>query len=190
MNNNDLIHKIKAGDKFALEEIYTKHRSEFINWMTSVHKTTASDAKDLYQQSIIVLYENIVNGKLLEMNANIKTYLYAVGKNKFSELKRHSNKTTSEIDYDIVQDNSSLYGDTEKTNELIRYSEKALQRLGNPCKELLEFYYYHKKSMHEITELLGYKNEGSARNQKYKCLIRLKEIFHEELKKNNIQRYE
>jgi len=188
MNNNDVIHKIKSGDKAALEEVYIKYRPEFIGWMTSVHKVSLGDAKELYQQSVLVLYENIVNGKLMEMNSNIKTYLYAVGKNKFSELKRHWNRNVAEMD-DTMPDHSA-FEEAERMDLLVNFSEKALALLGNPCKELLELYYYHRKSMVEIAEILGYKGEASARNQKYKCLLRLKDIFQEELKKNNIPLYE
>ena len=123
------------------------------------------------------------------MNSNIKTYLYAVGKNKYSELKRQWNKNTAKMDYNMP-DISISHEDAERDSLLVNFSEKALTLLGNPCKELLELYYYHKKSMIEIAEIQGYKNESSAKNQKYKCLIRLKEIFQEELKKNNIQLYE
>lgn len=188
MNNNEVLRRIKTGDKLALEEVYIKYRPEFIGWMTSTYKVSVGDAKDLYQQSVLILYENIVNGKLVEMSSNFKTYLYAVGKNKFSELKRQSERNTTEINDDLPD--SGNHEEEDRNIKLIQLSEKALIILGNPCKDLLELYYYHKKSMNEIAELLGYKSEGSTKNQKYKCLLRLKEIFQEEMKKNKIVLYE
>lgn len=189
MNNTEVLERIKTGDKRALEEVYIKYRPEFIGWMTSTYKVSVSDAKDLYQQSILILYENIVNGKLVEMSSNFKTYLYAVGKNKFSELKRQWERNTTEINNNLP-DHSGVNEDDDKNSMLIQLSEKALEMVGNPCKDLLELYYYHKKSMLEIANVLGYKNEGSAKNQKYKCLLRLKEIFQEEMKKNKLLLYE
>jgi RNA polymerase sigma factor (sigma-70 family) len=55
--------------------------------------------------------------------------------------------------------------------------EQALQHLGEPCKELLESYYLRKKNMSEIAREFGYTNAENAKNQKYKCLMRLKKIF-------------
>ena len=55
--------------------------------------------------------------------------------------------------------------------------ERALQHLGEPCKELLEDYYIRKKNMSEIAKEFGYTNAENAKNQKYKCLMRLKKIF-------------
>ena len=44
-------------------------------------------------------------------------------------------------------------------------------------KELLESYYLRKKNMSEIAKEFGYTNADNAKNQKYKCLMRLKKIF-------------
>jgi hypothetical protein len=35
----------------------------------------------------------------------------------------------------------------------------------------------HSQSMEEITEKFGYTNADNAKNQKYKCLKRLKKVF-------------
>jgi DNA-directed RNA polymerase specialized sigma24 family protein len=55
--------------------------------------------------------------------------------------------------------------------------ERALNSLGEPCKSLLESFYIEKKSMDEIASLFGYTNADNAKNQKYKCLMRLKKLF-------------
>ena len=55
--------------------------------------------------------------------------------------------------------------------------DKAISNLGEPCKSLLEAYYLQKRSMLEIATSFGYTNAETAKNQKYKCLMRLKKIF-------------
>ena len=55
--------------------------------------------------------------------------------------------------------------------------DRALNSLGEPCKSLLEAYYLNKKGMQEIAAEFGYTNSDNAKNQKYKCLIRLKKMF-------------
>ena len=73
----------------------------------------------------------------------------------------------------------------EKTNEEFQAMEKAIGSLGEPCKSLLEAYYFQKKSMHEIAAGFGYTNADNAKNQKYKCLMRLKKIFFSQYKNGN-----
>jgi hypothetical protein len=59
-----------------------------------------------------------------------------------------------------------------------------MQNLGEPCKSLLESYYLQKKSMVAIAEEFGYTNADNAKNQKYKCLMRLKKLFFDQHKTN------
>jgi len=42
---------------------------------------------------------------------------------------------------------------------------------------LLEAYYINRKGMTEISAEFGYTNADNAKNQKYKCLMRLKKLF-------------
>jgi hypothetical protein len=42
---------------------------------------------------------------------------------------------------------------------------------------LLEAYYLKKQNMQVIAASFGYTNADNAKNQKYKCLLRLKKIF-------------
>nr|WP_287424222.1 hypothetical protein [Candidatus Brachybacter algidus] len=63
--------------------------------------------------------------------------------------------------------------------------EKALINLGEPCKSLLEAYYLQKQNMQVIAANFGYTNADNAKNQKYKCLMRLKKIFFTDYKNGN-----
>jgi hypothetical protein len=55
--------------------------------------------------------------------------------------------------------------------------DRSLNSLGEPCKSLLEGYYLNKKGMQELALEFGYTNTDNAKNQKYKCLMRLKKLF-------------
>jgi DNA-directed RNA polymerase specialized sigma24 family protein len=70
----------------------------------------------------------------------------------------------------------------EKKNGDLLFMESALQKIGEPCKSLLEAFYLEKKSMPEIAEMFGYTNADNAKTQKYKCLLRLKKIFFAQYK--------
>ena len=65
----------------------------------------------------------------------------------------------------------------ERVNVEFEIMEKALINLGEPCKSLLEAYYLQKQNMQVIAANFGYTNADNAKNQKYKCLMRLKKIF-------------
>ena len=73
----------------------------------------------------------------------------------------------------------------EKKNQEIVDLEKSINSLGEPCKGILEAYYVEKKNMQEIAQSFGYTNPDNAKNQKYKCLMRLKKIYFAQIKKDN-----
>ena len=54
---------------------------------------------------------------------------------------------------------------------------ESLGQLGEPCRTILEDFFIRDFSMQQITEKMGYTNTDNAKNQKYKCLIRLKKLF-------------
>jgi DNA-directed RNA polymerase specialized sigma24 family protein len=70
----------------------------------------------------------------------------------------------------------------EKQNSEFQMMEKAMGNLGEPCKSLLEAFYMQKRSMQEIASNFGYTNAENAKNQKYKCLMRLKKLFFSQYK--------
>ena len=64
--------------------------------------------------------------------------------------------------------------------------EKAMLHLGEPCRSLLEAFYIQKRNMTDIASQFGYTNSDNAKNQKYKCLVRLRKLFFAEYKNNNV----
>ena len=62
----------------------------------------------------------------------------------------------------------------EITPDIFENVNRAIETLGDPCKQLLECYYYKNLSWAAIASKLGYANAASARNQKYKCLERIR----------------
>ncbi len=162
--------------------VYQEHRSEFINWTLARYSIDRQEARDIYQNTILIFYENILTGKLVSLNSTLKTYLFAIGRNKIREYLRDRSRLVSPPDkpdaYGAAREESTSDGSDNDTDleqdyraELFR---QCLDNLGEPCKGVLVAYYYHKLSMTEIAEQFGYKNESTAKNSKYKCLQRLK----------------
>ncbi|MDN5201741.1 sigma-70 family RNA polymerase sigma factor [Fulvivirgaceae bacterium BMA10] len=179
MSENSVIESIKSGDEAELGKIYQKYRMEFISWVVKNYSCTIDEAKDVYQLAIVIFYENIISGRLVEMTSSIKSYLFAIGKNKMLEQKKLANKYTYNLDgtMNMIHEEEDSKEMAEKEEKTFKMVENCLNLLGDPCKKLLELYYYQRKSMPEITEILGYKNADTAKNQKYKCMKRLKKIF-------------
>ena len=179
----DWIHKIKTNDNEALREIYDLCREECIAWLQNDFGLSIHDALDVFQVSIVILYDNVMTGKLETLTSNIKTYLKGIAKNKALELLRSRKNII--VAHNIPVLAQYVYEENEKVilEEQLSAALKSLEFLGDPCKSLLELYYYNDLSMEDITAIMGYKNADTTKNQKYKCLRRLQNIYSEHINK-------
>ena len=174
--NENLIQQIKAGDEKAVKEIYIRYKIPCIGWIIKYSGYDKEEATTIFLESVVVLYENIVSGKLVNFSSTIKTYLIGIAKNKVSERKRLSNK----IDY---QSDWFLFADLVDTNDIEKLQEKeilyqkierSLKELGKKCRQLLEAFYFRQFSIKEIVKQFEYNNDNSAKTAKYKCLKQLR----------------
>ncbi len=187
MNEEVIIEEIKNGNNNQLAMIYREYRSEFIAWITTNYSCSRDEARDVYQVSILALHENILNNKLKHVQSSIKTYLFAIGKNKFLEFRKSDARISRAMDASTIDLEEVSTWDYEEKEQKLEVTEKSLKKLGDPCRSLLELYYFHGMSMDEIAGRLSYKNRATAKNIKCKCLVRLRKIFTDELEKVKLE---
>ncbi|MDB5195786.1 MAG: polymerase subunit sigma-70, partial [Flaviaesturariibacter sp.] len=142
---------------------------------------TVDDAKDIFQEALIVLYEKVKSGSF-ELNCQIKTYVYSVSRRLWLKRLMHQSRfSIGEPDEETIGVEEDL--ETHEKRDLeFTMMEKAMAGLGEPCKSLLEAFYLQKRGMQEIAASFGYTNADNAKNQKYKCLMRLKKLFFAQYK--------
>ncbi|ANH81260.1 RNA polymerase subunit sigma-70 [Niabella ginsenosidivorans] len=171
-----LLKGLARNDRKASEEIY-KQNYNLIQALVVNNNGTADDARDIFQESMVVLFEKARSGTF-ELNCQIKTYLYSVAKRLWLKKLQQQNRFTEEWNDSGMQvrvdDDIEVH---EQKDQEFNLMHQSIQNLGEPCKSLLEAFYFKKKSMQEIAESFGYTNSENAKTQKYKCLMRLKKLF-------------
>lgn len=181
----DWITEIKTDENAALRQLYAAYKDECIGWLTSKGNVQLADAKEIFQTAVVILYDNVMSGKLTELNSNIKSYLIGICKNKSYELFRAHKKTSTTDEFPTLS--SYIMEGIEVKVELeekIDALTAALNRLGDPCRLMLQLFYYKKMSMDQITAHMAYKNTSTTKNLKYKCIKRLQMdmIGHKQVK--------
>ncbi len=176
----DWISYIKSDENKALKEIYKSYREESIAWLRKQYKLDGEPAKEIFQISVIILYDNVMSGKLTKLSSSLKSYLFAISKNKAAEYHRQQNKTTGLTHLPTLVDyvDQTREKKNEKENKLENVN-KAMLSLGDPCRSILQLFYYKSMNMESITGLLGYKNVNTTKNLKYKCIKRLQKYLLE-----------
>lgn len=166
MSDSIIINQIRSGDHSkAFYRLY-KGFSAVRKYVVQNSGTT-DDAKDIFQDALIVLNEKVKQPDF-ELSANLTTYLFAIAKNKWLCELRKRNRPLPEIQEEHLN---------EEQEEKFLLAEKALLKIGEKCQEILISFYVAKKTMEEIAKKFGFSGERSAKNQKYKCLEKAREIY-------------
>jgi len=124
-----------------------------------------------------VLYKNAQDPHF-ELTAQIKTYVYSICRRLWLKKLQYQQKYVAPVE--SLQETIPVEEEVEQKEKLdidFEMMDVAMKSLGEPCKSLLEAYYIQKKHMTEIADEFGYTNADNAKNQKYKCLMRLKKLF-------------
>jgi RNA polymerase sigma-70 factor (ECF subfamily) len=179
VKGNEIIDRVKSGDQRVLVELYRKYRGEFSGFVRKIANCDKEQSEELFQFAVVTFYENIINGKLTDLNVDVRTYLFAIGKNKAFEFNR---KKSRNIFFDNLPGYDIVDTDLEDKEELLEKENKLKQlanlidQLSERCQKILRLFYYEKKSMSEIMEIFNFKSTDVAKNEKFKCQKRLKSL--------------
>jgi len=176
-----IVSEIKKGNEVALRELYKTHYSMIVN-LVCTNNGTEQEAKDIYQEAVMAFYEKVQSPEFT-LTCKIKTYLYAVCRRLW--LKRLAEKKRYHGNIDEVETFlgvDEVVADAEEMEKRFAHISEALNGLGEPCRSIIEDFYVRDLSMEDIREKYGYTNADNAKNQKYKCLQRLKKLFFTDYK--------
>ena len=137
----------------------------------------SQDGEDIFQDGMIVLF-NQARKEDFELRCTVKTYLYSICRNLWLKKLRKSKKVvelTDTIKQFVTVDESQL-----KTLEVTEEKEiisSYIGQLSEGCQEILKYFYFDKKKMSEIADLMGLANEQGAKNKKSGCMKKLKSMM-------------
>lgn len=176
---DQLIRDIRNKNERALRQVYISHYPMILN-MVITNSGTEPEAKDVYQEAIIAFYERLQQADF-SLTCKIKTYLYAVCKRIW--LKRLYEKRKAPLrmeELEIFPDIDNEMNHIDTNDQQFERMKRSLTQLGEPCATIIQDFYVSNLSMDEIRDKFGYTTSDNAKNQKYKCMQRLKKIFFKE----------
>lgn len=184
LTEENLVNGIRIHDNKTLEWLYKQYYPTVRNYVIQ-NSGDADDAKDIFQDGIIALWDNIQNKKYeSRSDKGIGAYLIQICKFRWLERTKSARfrKTKEWNDnYDQPVDDSRIAG--LMNTEVVNYATGLMNKLGEKCQEILTLFYYEKKSMQEIGSALVMQPD-SVKNEKYRCMQRLKKL-HLEIQNSN-----
>ncbi|MGV8093859.1 MAG: RNA polymerase sigma factor [Mangrovibacterium sp.] len=172
--NERIIHALIDGDQETLNDLYKGELPKIMKLIID-NSGTIENAKDIFQDAFVIILEKVYQNRL-NLTSSFSTYLYAICRNLWNEtLRRRKGKEVITGENEFGPD---FIIDLESRPDMFEQVNKIILSLGDTCRQLLERYYYLNESWDQIAKSPGYINAASAKNQKYKCLERIrKKIF-------------
>ena len=195
LSDQELLAKIKESSDY-LGVVYKRCKANCLGFMRKMTNGKISDyeLEDVFQDANIILYEKIIKGDFV-LTASFQTYLNSVCRFQLLNTLEKSKLTTdykdnsdsdvdenpNSYDFNVTDSLDAVDHSNEPQFLAIETALKKMKAAGGHCYELLTLFWYHKKSMNELTSEFGYNNSDTTKNQKARCQKRLEKIAFNEL---------
>ena len=181
MTNKDFYIGFKNNNQEVISKFYVSFSDKFRRILKSKYSSVYMDEDflaDIYQDTVVRLWENIQREKisLENLTSDIAAYLMGIGENVLREALRKKKEVSIE-DLPELPDYTKKFISAYEINERNKAIRKLVDSMEEPCAPILLDFYWRGYSMEEISKRLGYANANSAKTQKNKCMNKLKAIF-------------
>jgi len=167
IENKVIIEGIKTQDKIILRDIYQVYFPVIKRYILD-NNGSEQDAKDVFQEGIIIIYRKIKEGNL-NLTSSFKSYIYSVCRfiwiKQLSQKKEDAEKMDIYKEYEEVPD---ITIDEYEKNEQYKLYQKHFKRLEKDCQKLLQMF-LDKVPLKEIGKQLGIESDQYIKRKKYKC---------------------
>lgn len=162
-----ILEGLKTSDSKVLEYVYKKY-FPIVRFFVIKNSGTDEDAKDVFQEAIILIYKKLKD-ESLDLNCAFKTYLYSVC--RILWLRQLEKK---KVRNEVVTDNQVFVQLDEDIEELVaeqeqfRIYQKHFQLLHKDCQEILRLF-LKKVPLKEIAQKMNIKSDKYLKKRKYAC---------------------
>ncbi|MBM3421019.1 MAG: sigma-70 family RNA polymerase sigma factor [Bacteroidetes bacterium] len=169
--DKNILDGIRQQDDKALKYVYDCYFPMVKNHVLR-NSGDHSDAGEVMQESIIVLYKQALTGEL-NLSTDLKGYFFGIVRMVWSSTLRQKQKF-SELNTDVAEESpAGEEGDTAMLEKIIA---RAMNLMKDDCREVL-LMFSAGKSYAEIARVLGLKSAEYARRKKYLCKDALMELI-------------
>jgi RNA polymerase sigma factor (sigma-70 family) len=173
LDDTALISYIRKGNAQAENLLYIKYYDALLIYNKRIlTRRDSHKAEDNLQDAIIVTIEKIRNGSYREQG-ELLAYMKKICEFSWLNKSRKKNilvKLTPEY-YEVFPEEEECF----ENEEMLNCAEKALLKIDENCRSVLEAFYYKNMGMRELLNEFPFLSTiENAKRRKYKCKEKLK----------------
>ncbi len=168
-----IVDGLKKQDSQIIRYVYKEYYPT-IKFLITTNSGTETDAEDVFQDALVVLYRKIARENLI-LTSSFKTFLYSICRNLWLQRldRRVFRNEFLELE-DLSELQEITYSEQpEEEQEKYRLFQQHFFRLGEDCQKVLKLF-MSKISLKEIADIMGFKTEKYAKTRKFMCKEKLK----------------
>ena len=167
-NVEQIIEGVRKRDNNVLQFIYKSYYSTVLKLVLN-NSGTEDDAKDIFQESLIVIFKNIREEPMFSMGCTFQTYLYSVARLLWlKQLRDFKNNGVTRL----VENHSHIAFEEPKpfTEDDLNYSmyQRAFLELPPDCQKIIKMT-VDGLSQKEICKRMGLMSENYISKRKHYC---------------------
>lgn len=173
-----LIEGIATNNSSIINKIYKNYSKPIWNFVLR-NNGTLEDAKDIFQEGILAIYQTTQKRELV-LTSSFFTYLYAICQKLWWKKLSKAKRFPVILSLDKKTMEHTILGYQEAVEEIDEEQYKLylnrFEELPEKKQQLLKLY-FEGCNMREVAQIMNLKNEAYARKLKYKSKLRLKQLI-------------
>ena len=142
------------------------------------------DLLDVWQDTIIMFYEQVRDQKLREMNCSLKTFLFLIGHRRLLKHFRKASRIEYVTEFDVNKCAVENIHPLEPENHADASLElllTAIDELPEKTRQILSMRYLHGKPLAEVMQIMNYTSLNAVSATISRALKKLKENILERI---------
>lgn len=168
---NEFADRLARGEPAAFAELYDACADRLYGWLV-VHLRSAADAEDVVQETFVRLARS---RKKLRRVENLTAYAFSIARNEAARLRRNTSRQQDLVrQQDLMRQMGEPAADAALSLEQAEIVERALGRLSEEQREVVELKMYGDLTLREIAEVIGLP-AGTVATRYRAALVKLRE---------------
>lgn len=172
LEEDEMLKGILEGNDIIIKHIYRKNLPSVKRYVTS-NSGTSSDAEDIFQEALIVIYEKVREGQL-QLKSSLSTFIFSICKNIWLKVLRRKNRGFVRLDAGDLISEENLIESIENSEKYLLY-RKYFQKLDSGCQLVISLFISGTKT-EEVMSITGYSN-AHVRKKRFECKRKLIEMI-------------
>ena len=172
----EIIEGIKARDNCVLQYVYKNHYPSIHHFIIS-NSGSPDDAKDIFQESIIVIFRKVKEQKHFLLNSSFKTFIYSIARNLWLKhlraIKYEGQKIHDQQNFIELKDEPFKVSSDDLKMSLY---QKYFKQLPEDCQNILQLT-ARDIPQKEIAQAMNFKSENYVKKRKHNCKEKLIEMI-------------